>query len=117
MRRLFTRKVSGRQTSLGYIPLHGGDPRQAVRLIYQRLLIHAAAFGFPRQRKVTPLAFERALAERLPAADTALHRLTHIYLVARYGPEAPTWGEVEEATRALTEIEAALDQWEATAPV
>ena len=114
LRQLFRKRSGGQRDGEEYLPLDAHDPREAVRLHYQRLLIRASACGWPRSRQTTPLAYGHLLASRLPTAEPALATLTRIYLLARYGAEAPSWQQVQEAGQALASIEAALDQQEAS---
>jgi hypothetical protein len=84
------------------------DPRHAVRHLYQRLLILAAARGYPRQAGQTPLAYLITLEQALPEAREALRTLTDIYALARYAPETPNAELVVAAQSALRQIQQAV---------
>jgi hypothetical protein len=81
------------------------EPRQAIRLLYQRLLSLAQRLGHPRAPGVTPLAHQHRLEQVLPGQRGALATLTALYLRARYAEEARTPAEVDEARQALAAIE------------
>jgi hypothetical protein len=80
------------------------DPREAVRRIYQQLLLRARDAHMPRPPAVTPLAFQRVLENVLPDEAPALDALTHAYLWARYTEDAPPEGVVETARAAWERI-------------
>jgi hypothetical protein len=75
--------------------------RDAIRATYQGLLARAIEVGIPRQREQTPERYGRGLAERWPEHQRALHALTRIYVLARYGVDNPTATDVSEARAAF----------------
>ena len=84
------------------------DPRQAIRRLYQRLLVVASTSGHPRPPGLTPSAYQGVLESLVPSEKHALRALTSAYLLARYAPQVPTVEQAGEARRALAQIEAAL---------
>jgi hypothetical protein len=91
------------------------DPRQAIRLLYQKLLAQAQALGQPRPPGVTPWVYQQLLAHLLPTELTALSDLTALYLLARYAPDPPTPPQVDDAQRAYARIDTALQDKRASA--
>jgi len=84
------------------------EPRQAIRLLYQRLLARARDLGYARPPGLTPTSYQRLLLGLMPGQGSSLDTLTAIYLLARYAPEAPGSEDVSKAQEALASIEDAL---------
>jgi hypothetical protein len=109
LRQLWSR---GKQRALSpYLPLdQPDDSRQAVRLLYQRLLARLREAGWPRSPGTTPLAYAHHVSALLSTEHKALHALTAAYHIARYGDAPPTPEQVADAQAALDRIVQALDQ-------
>jgi len=88
--------------------LDAADPRQAVRLLYRRLLQAARKLGRPRARGQTPDGFARMLSSLVPAEHEDIQLVTQRYVVVRYGDREPTPEQVQEARDAVDRVERAL---------
>lgn len=88
------------------------EPRQVIRLLYQRLLARARDLGYARPPGLTPTGYQRLLLGLIPGQRAALATLTAMYLLARYAPEAPGPEEVTKAQQAIVSIEEALSPME-----
>jgi len=88
------------------------EPRQLIRLLYQRLLARARDLGYARPPGLTPTGYQRLLLGLIPGQRAALATLTAMYLLARYAPEAPGPEEVTKAQQAIVSIEEALSPME-----
>jgi hypothetical protein len=109
LRSLWRRKPRSAGASPFLALAHPNEPRQAIRLLYQRLLSRASALGFPRRPEVTPAVYKTVLRDLVPIQEEPLGTLTGAYQLARYGVKEPTLAQVEEATQAVDRIERALD--------
>ncbi len=59
-----------------------------VREMYGNLLADARTAGFPRRAKETPNEYLATLRGHLPAEGDALERITHDYVLVRYGEQS-----------------------------
>ena len=85
-----------------------GDPRGAIRQIYQDLLARALALDLPRSKSETPTAYVRKLWRLCPHELSSLQILTLTYTIARYGAMPPTLEDVRAAQDAHARIALAL---------
>jgi hypothetical protein len=85
-----------------------GDPRGAIRQIYQDLLARAMALDLPRHKGETPAAYVRRLSWLCPHELSSLQLLTMAYTIARYGAAPPTAEDVRAARDAHARIALAL---------
>ena len=85
-----------------------GDPRRAIRQIYQDLLARAIALDLPRSKGETPTAYVRTLSRLCPHEVSSLQILTLAYSIARYGAMPPTPEQVRAAQDAHARITLAL---------
>ena len=88
--------------------LDASDPRQAVRLLYRRLLQAARKLGRPRARGQTPDGFARALSSLVPEEQDNVQQVTRRYVAVRYGDREPTPEQVQETRDAVDRVERAL---------
>jgi hypothetical protein len=94
--------------------LAAGDPRQAIRILYRRLLQSARKAGHPRAPGQTPASFGRSLISLVPAEGEGVEQVTQRYVAVRYGERIPTPEEVEQARGAVGSVEKALAERDAT---
>lgn len=88
--------------------LDASDPRQAVRLLYRRLLQAARRVGKPRARGQTPDGFARMLSTLVPEEGEDVQQVTQRYVAVRYGDREPTSEQVQNARDAVDRVERAL---------
>jgi hypothetical protein len=88
-----------------------GDPRRAVREMYQRVMGLAIRRDLPRQKQQTPATYSPTLASLCPEERASVEELTRVYAVARYGTVPPTEAQVQSAREAFTRIESALRRY------
>jgi hypothetical protein len=62
----------------------GLPPREAIRVLYQGLLLRAREQGLPRGRGQTPYEYADELQQRLPAGRTDIAALTDAFVAAEY---------------------------------
>ncbi|MHB1317147.1 MAG: DUF4129 domain-containing protein [Anaerolineae bacterium] len=90
--------------------LNVSDPRQAVRLLYRRLLQSARRLGRPRAPGQTPESFGRTLASLVPSEREGVQQVTRRYVAVRYGDREPTPEQVAETRGAVDRVEKALEE-------
>jgi hypothetical protein len=84
-----------------------GEREAAVRRIYTRFLLWAAARGVRRAPSQTPHEFLNELSPRLPGHLAELEALTHGYALVRYGPPGDHGPLVRDLSRALGRLKKA----------
>ena len=94
--------------------LDAADPRQAVRLLYRRLLQSARRLGRPRARGQTPASFGRSLTSLVPAQGDDVQAVTQRYVAVRYGDREPSPEQVQAAHSAVERLEKALEDRDGT---
>jgi len=112
LRDLLRRRPSGGPSPLFLELPQPNEPRQVIRLLYQRLLARARDLGCARPPGLTPTGYQRLLLGLIPGQRAALNTLTATYLLARYAPEVPGPEDVSKAQQALADIEDALSSKE-----
>jgi hypothetical protein len=90
--------------------LNASDPKEAVRLLYRRLLQSARRLGRPRAPGQTPESFGRTLASLAPTEREGVQQVTQRYVAVRYGDRAPTPEQVAETRGAVERVEKALGE-------
>lgn len=91
-----------RKPVAAFLPLDAAaSTRDAIRAVYQTLLIRAREAGAPRRRETTPAGYERDLVSLWPQQAPSLGVLTRLYVCARYGPDDPAESDVVRAKEAL----------------
>ncbi|MGI6368990.1 MAG: DUF4129 domain-containing protein [Anaerolineae bacterium] len=88
--------------------LSGANGREAMRLLYRRVLSAARRIGRPRMRGQTPQSYARTLGSLLPAERDSVQAVTARYAEVRYGEREPSAAELREAGAAVERIERAL---------
>lgn len=85
-----------------------GDPRRAIREMYQQVLAGAMALNAPRRAGETPQAYVDTLLHLCPGQRGALEALTGAYVQARYSLSSLSQAQVSSARDAFAHIDAAL---------
>jgi hypothetical protein len=86
-----------------------GDPGAlSIRAIYRRMLLLAAALGYPRHGAETPHEYLARLRGAVPASEKDAALLTALYARARYGPAVPDQADVTAAREVWTRLEVTL---------
>lgn len=94
-----------RKPGATYLPLDAAaSTRDAIREVYQTLLVRAREAGAPRRRDITPAVYERELVLLWPQHAAAFAVLTRLYVRARYGPDDPKESDVLRARQALADL-------------
>jgi hypothetical protein len=94
--------------------LDASDPRQAIRLLYRRLLQSARKLGRPRAPGQTPASFGRLLVSLVPTESEGVEQVTQRYVAVRYGERVPTAEQVEETRGVVDRVEKALAERDGT---
>jgi hypothetical protein len=90
--------------------LNASDPKEAVRLLYRRLLQSARRLGRPRAPGQTPESFGRTLASLAPTEREGVQQVTQRYVAVRYGDREPSPEQVAETRDAVDRVEKALGE-------
>jgi hypothetical protein len=85
-----------------------GDPRRAVREMYQEVLAQAIRLDTPRKKEQTPETYGSTLIDLCSGQEAAIRTLTRVYVIARYGVHPPTPAQVDAAQGAFQAIRTAL---------
>jgi hypothetical protein len=85
-----------------------GDPRRAIRMMYQEILARGIQLGVSRARKETPRAYAQKLLILCPNEKASMETLTSAYEAVRYGTTPPTPEHVQAAREAFLCLDAAL---------